>query len=72
MLTGSREEGRLLGLRVAARRLLEKKFGPLGPDVLRRLDALPADKVEELLPAILDAGSLDDLGLGGGQSAEPG
>ena len=58
------ERGRVKGLREAARTVLEKKFGPLGADVLQRLDALPAEKVEGVLPAILDAGSLDDLGLG--------
>lgn len=66
MLTKWHETGRVQGLRESARRLLEKKFGPLAPDVLQRLEALPADKVEELIPAVLDAASLDDLGLAGG------
>lgn len=74
MATGWLERGRLQGrietLQTTARRVLEKKFGELAPDVLQRLDALPPDKVEELIPAVLDAGSLADLGLAGG-TADP-
>jgi hypothetical protein len=63
-LERGRVEGRVEGLREAARRMLEKKFGQLPAGTLRRLDAIPVERVEELLPAILDANSLDDLGLG--------
>jgi hypothetical protein len=46
------------------RRQLEKKFGRLAPDALSRLELLPLDRLEELSLAILDATTLDDLGLG--------
>jgi hypothetical protein len=64
------ERGRVKGFREIARKQLEKKFGPPGPDLLRRVDALPVEKLEALLTAILDAESLDDLGLGGTPAAE--
>jgi hypothetical protein len=45
------------------RRMLEKKFGPLSPPVLRRLELLKRLQLEELSLALLDARSLEDLGL---------
>ena len=63
MATGWLEQGRVRGLREAACKQLEKKFGPLGPDVPLQLDRLPIERIEQLLIEILDAESLDDLGL---------
>jgi hypothetical protein len=42
---------------------LEKRFGQLPPRVLARLEALPPERLEELSLALLDARSLDELGL---------
>lgn len=44
----------------AARLLLERKFGPLTEAVLA---AWPAERLDELLRAVLDASSLSALGL---------
>jgi hypothetical protein len=57
-------DGRVKGMRETLRKQLDKRFGPLGPDVIQRLEILPVEKVEEMALAILDAKSLDDLGLG--------
>lgn len=56
-------KGRLEGRQQAARLQLERKFGPLSEAVLARLAALPADRLNDLLLAILDAPSLQALGL---------
>jgi predicted transposase YdaD len=58
-----REEGRQVGRQEAARLLLERKFGPLSATVLARLAAWPAERLDELLLAVLDAPSLSALGL---------
>jgi len=57
------EQGRQKGRREAARLLLERKFGPLNEAVLARLAAWPAERLDELLLAVLDAPSLLALGL---------
>ncbi|HTU17463.1 MAG TPA: hypothetical protein VMG10_05315 [Gemmataceae bacterium] len=61
------QEGREMGLqegrREAARLLLVRKFGPLNEAVLARLAAWPAERLDELLLAVLDAPSLAALGL---------
>ncbi len=64
-----RQEGRQEGRREAARILLERKFGPLSEAVQARLAAWPAERLDELLLAVLDAPSLLALGLedGNGQ-----
>lgn len=45
-------------------RMLEKRFGPLSPPAVTRLESLKRLQLEELSLAMLDARSLDDLGLG--------
>jgi len=45
------------------RRMLEKKFGPLSLPAVRRLESLTRLQLEELCLALLDAHSLDELGL---------
>ncbi|MDB5312069.1 MAG: hypothetical protein JWO38_6271 [Gemmataceae bacterium] len=60
------ERGRVKGVREVVRKQLEKKFGPLGGEVRQRLEALPIEKLDELLLAVLDAKSLDEIGLAGG------
>jgi hypothetical protein len=57
------EQGRQEGRREAARLQLERKFGPLSEAVLARLAAWPAERLDELLLAVLDAPSLFALGL---------
>lgn len=61
MVNSFEEQGRVKGIRGLVRKLLEKKFGPLGVEVLRRLELLPIDKVEEIALALADAKSLDEL-----------
>ena len=70
MMATTFEKGVAKGRREAARLQLERKFGPLSEAVLARLAALPADRLNDLLLAILDAPSLQALGLepDGGQS----
>ena len=58
------EKGLEQGQRRTLRRQLEKRFGPLGPRTLARLESLSAERVEELCLGVLDARSLDELGLG--------
>jgi hypothetical protein len=58
-----RTEGILEGERKLVRSLLERRFGPLSPEVRERLDALPAERIEALGVALLDAKSLKELGL---------
>lgn len=53
------------GERKAVRLLLEQRFGPLNKAVLKRLEAWPAERLNDLLLAILDAPSLQALGLTG-------
>ena len=57
------QQGVEQGRRQAARLLLERKFGPLSDAVLARLAAWPAERLDELLLAVLDAQSLAALGL---------
>jgi hypothetical protein len=60
------EQGEEQGLqkgRAIVRRQLEKRFGPLGKEAQARLQAWPADRLEELGEALLTANSLKELGL---------
>jgi hypothetical protein len=57
------EQGQVKGMRKSLQALLDKKFGPLEPDVIKRVENLPVSKVEELTLAILDAKSLAEMGL---------
>jgi hypothetical protein len=58
------EEGQLAGLRRTVSRQLEKRFGPLSAETRTRLEALQAERLEEIALSLLDARSLDELGLG--------
>jgi hypothetical protein len=51
------------GQRQLLRELLEQKFGPLGPAVLRRLEEWPLKRRQELIAGILADRSLRELGL---------
>ena len=55
--------GRAEGQREALLVLLEKKFGPSSPEVRQRVETLPADKLREALVAIVEAKSLQEVGL---------
>jgi flagellar biosynthesis/type III secretory pathway protein FliH len=57
------QQGEVKGLRQAVQLQLEHRFGSLSPAVVQRLDALSAERLQELLLAILHAPSLADLGL---------
>jgi hypothetical protein len=46
-----------------ARRLVEKKFGPLSPEVVYRLQTTPVERLDEIILEILTAQSLKELGL---------
>ena len=63
------EEYELNALRRVAKKQLEKRFGPLSANTLSRLDALSARRLEELIMALMDAHSLEELGLGNDQQA---
>lgn len=65
MMLTTFEKGIAKGQREAARLQLERRFGPLSKAVLRRLEAWPAERLTDLLVAILDAPSLQALGLAG-------
>ncbi len=56
-------KGREQARRETARLFLEHRFGALPAPVLDRLDAWPAERLEELLLAVIDAKSLRELGL---------
>ncbi|MEM9558542.1 MAG: DUF4351 domain-containing protein [Acidobacteriota bacterium] len=61
-----RAEGRSQGQRQMLQRLLERRFGPLSSSVRERLDSVrDADELLRLGDRILDARSLDELGLAG-------
>ncbi len=49
--------------RTMLRELLEERFGPLSPEVLRRVDELPAERLQPLRKAAWKAASLAELGL---------
>ena len=50
-------------------RMLEKKHGPLSPPAVTRLVSRKRLELEELCLALLDARSLDELGLGSNSPA---
>jgi flagellar biosynthesis/type III secretory pathway protein FliH len=62
-LERARQEGHLEGQREALEIQLEGRFGALSHAVRARLAALPADRLRELLRAVLQAQSLHELGL---------
>jgi hypothetical protein len=51
------------GMRKILERLLQRRFGPLSDKARERLATLPAERLEELAEAMLDATSLKELGL---------
>ena len=58
-----RDEGRDEGERRMVRVILQGRFGSLNQPVLQRLEQYPADKLEELAVAVLNAQSLKEIGL---------
>ena len=58
------QDGRIAGQRESVLLLLEKKFGPLSAVVRRRVEELTPDQLRTITLDILDADSLDHLGLG--------
>lgn len=49
--------------RATLRSLLSKRFGPLSPEVLERIDRAALPQLQVALESILDIGSLEDLRL---------
>lgn len=64
MLKGM-EEGVLKERREVLQIQLEARFGPLSPQLQQRLESLPAERLRELLLAVVKAQSLRELGLEG-------
>jgi predicted transposase YdaD len=56
-----RQEGRLEGELELALRLLQRRCGPIAPEQLARIRALPVKRLEELAEALLDFQSGADL-----------
>ena len=56
-----REEGRQEGELELALRLLQRRCGPLAPDQLARIGALPLERLEQLAEALLDFQGAGDL-----------
>ena len=54
------EQGQIRALVI----LLEKRFGRLSAEARARLEALSTPQLDELSEKLLDAKSLDELGLG--------
>ncbi len=64
------EELRLEGKQDNILFLMRRKFGDVPEDVVKRLRAIMDDDVlDSLLGRILDATSLEDMGLDGGESS---
>jgi len=55
------EQGFEDGERKIVLRMIAKRFGPLPAAARKRIEALPASKLERIAIRLLDAGSLDDL-----------
>lgn len=51
------------GQRRMLRKMLQKKFGPLPPEMVERLDELSGEKLEEVALAYTDAAPLAELNL---------
>ena len=58
------EEGLLKGQRRTLLLMLEKRFGPLSPESRARLESWPKERLDEVTLALVDARSLEELGLG--------
>ena len=63
MVNSIKERGRVEGIRQLVRKMLDKKFGPLSPHVAEQIEALPAERLEEISLALMDARSLEELGF---------
>jgi hypothetical protein len=57
------ERGKIEGERGTALLLLEAKFGPLSPEVKRRVEALSPERLRQLLLDLLKSQSLQELHL---------
>jgi len=64
MVATSYEKGIEQGQRRALQMLLEDRFGALTPNVRERLQAIPSDRVMELIRTVGKAQSLQELGFG--------
>ena len=56
-------KGELKGRHLTLRRLLERKFGPLTPDLVLTLQKLKSEELDALTVTVLDLQSLDELRL---------
>jgi hypothetical protein len=63
MMATTFEKGVLQGLRQAVQVLLEQRFGPLSTEAIQRLNAWPAERLDEVLRSVVKEPSLKDLGL---------
>jgi hypothetical protein len=57
------EKGIEKGRRISLREFLELRFGPLSPNVLIRIEQLPAERLQVIQRTAADAKSLAELGL---------
>jgi hypothetical protein len=63
MMMTTYEKGMEKGQRKSVQVLLEHRFGPLSPTAVQRLEEWPAERLTELLIGVLNAPSLQALGL---------
>jgi hypothetical protein len=64
LLAKGMEKGREEGRREALLELLERRFGPLPAATVERVRGLTSSaEISRLLARVLDAGSIEDLGL---------
>src|SRR5207245_2835307 len=61
-----REQGQTEGARHSLQLLLEEKFGPLSPDVIKRRGSMSDDESDQTVRAAVRANSLRELGLENG------
>jgi hypothetical protein len=57
------EKGVQVGQRSVLRMLLEERFGPLSQPAQERLESFPSDQLRALIRRVLQAASLEELGL---------
>jgi hypothetical protein len=57
----ARRQGKEEGERQIVLSLIAKRFGPLSAAARKRIDAIPASKLERIALRLLDARSLDQL-----------
>jgi len=56
--------GELNALRLLVTRQLAKKFSPLSGSVISKLETLSVQRLDEIAMNLIDAKSLEELGLG--------